>query len=59
MLARTTLRARRIATPAVQARLFSSEDKKDGGAEWGLKYDDECLKFEQEWKEIADKVDAE
>lgn len=59
MLARTTLRARRIVTPATQARLFSSEDKKDGGAEWGLKYDDECLKFEQEWKEIADKVDAE
>ena len=27
--------------------------------EWGIKYDDECLKFEKEWKEIADKVTAE
>ena len=21
--------------------------------EWGIKYDDECLKFEKEWQEIA------
>ena len=24
--------------------------------EWGIKYDDECLKFEKEWQEIAEKV---
>ena len=40
-------------------RLFSADASKDGGAEWGIKYDDECLKFEKEWKEIADKVEEE
>ncbi len=24
-----------------------------GREEWGIKYDDECLKFEKEWQEIA------
>lgn len=24
--------------------------------EWGIKYDDECLKFEKEWEMIASKV---
>ena len=32
-----------------QIRYFSANDK-DGGAEWGIKYNDECLKFEKEWK---------
>ena len=27
--------------------------------EWGIKYTDECFKFEKEWKAIADKIDAE
>jgi len=27
--------------------------------EWGIKYDDECLKFEKEWKIIADQVEKE
>ena len=27
--------------------------------EWGVKYDDECLAFGKEWKEIADKVETE
>ena len=44
-------------------RNFSSkpteEELSAGRAEWGIKYDDECLKFEKEWKEIADKVEAE
>ena len=40
-------------------RLFSADASKDCGAEWGIKYDDECLKFEKEWKEIADKVEEE
>ena len=45
-----------------QAKNFSSETKEKsiiGQGEWGIQYDDECLKFEQEWKEIADKVEAE
>lgn len=58
MLARTTFRVRRAVTPA-SVRLFSADDKANSGAEWGIKYDDECLKFEQEWKEIADKVEDE
>jgi len=36
-----------------------SSTKVIGDSEWGIKYDDECLKFEQEWKIIADKVEAE
>ena len=28
-------------------------------AEWGIKYNDECLKFEKEWKIISDKIEAE
>ena len=27
--------------------------------EWGIKYDDECLKFEKEWEVIAKKVQDE
>ena len=27
--------------------------------EWGIKYDDECLKFEKEWQEIAEAVEKE
>ena len=34
-------------------------EKAKGQAEWGIKYDDECLKFEKEWKVIADKIEAE
>ena len=30
-----------------------------GQEEWGIKYDDECLKFEKEWKEIAERVQQE
>ena len=45
------------ATFACQVRLFSTKEK--GEAEWGIKYNDECLKFEKEWKQIADKIQAE
>ena len=38
-------------------RLFAADNNK--AAEWGIKYDDECLKFEKEWKQIADKVETE
>ena len=35
------------------------EEIEKGRQEWGIKYDDECLKFEKEWKEIADRVENE
>ena len=43
----------------VQIVRFFSADAKTGAAEWGIKYDDECLKFEKEWKKIADKVEKD
>ena len=30
-----------------------------GRAEWGIKYDDECLKFEKEWQSIAEAIEKE
>ena len=36
---------------------ISKEEYEKGRAEWGLKYDDECLKFEKEWEMIAKAVD--
>ena len=58
MLARQAFR--RCTQYTVAIRSFSAGDSKsEGGAEWGIKFDDECLKFEKEWKEIADKVEAE
>ncbi len=40
-------------------RFFSKEKSTIGDGEWGIKYDDECLKFEKEWKTIAEKVEHE
>ena len=31
-------------------------EKEAARSEWGVKYDDECLKFEKEWELIARKV---
>lgn len=31
-------------------------EKEKGRQEWGIKYDDECLKFEKEWELIAKSV---
>lgn len=31
-------------------------EKEKGRHEWGLKYNDECLKFEKEWEIIAKSV---
>ena len=28
-------------------------------SEWGIKYDDECLKFEKEWQTIAEAIEKE
>ena len=45
------------ATPEVAEP--SKEDLEAGRHEWGLKYDDECFKFEKEWEIIAKKVQDE
>jgi hypothetical protein len=37
----------------------TKEDLEAGRVEWGLKYDDECFKFEKEWEIIAKKVQDE
>ena len=34
----------------------TEEELAAGQAEWGVKYDDECLKFEKEWETIAKAV---
>ena len=31
----------------------TQEEIEKGRQEWGIKYDDECLKFEKEWKELV------
>ena len=41
---------------ATQSRMFAADDSK--GGEWGIKYNDECLKFEKEWKQIADQIES-
>ena len=38
---------------------FTKEEIEKGRAEWGIKYSDEALKFEKEWKLIADKIEKE
>jgi hypothetical protein len=35
--------------PVAAAPEFTPEEYKKGQEEWGIKYDDECLKFEKEW----------
>ena len=37
----------------------TKEEVEAGRVEWGIKYDDECLKFEKEWELIAQKVQDE
>ena len=62
MLARRVIRGRLFWSQSVKA--FSTEkptqEEVDAGrAEWGIKYDDECLKFEKEWKTISERVQKE
>jgi hypothetical protein len=38
---------------------YSEKEKGKYRDAWGLKYDDECLKFEKEWEMISEKVNAE
>lgn len=68
-------RAVQIFRQPAQCRMFSAEDapqdekasvpeptqaEKDAHKhEWGIKYNDECLKFEKEWELIASKVENE
>lgn len=57
MLARQVNRIVFARSSLTSVRCFSADEK--AGAEWGVKYDDECLKFEKEWEEIAGKVESE
>ena len=43
--------SRRNAAPAEEEKKAEEPAAKStiGDGEWGIKYDDECLKFEQEW----------
>ena len=41
---------------SAQVRYFSD---KSAAGEWGIKYNDECLKFEKEWKEISEKIEGQ
>ena len=65
--------ARSCTTVQPPQRMLFSADEGDGKAaaeptaaeieanrqEWGIKYDDECLKFEKEWQVIAEAVEKE
>ena len=42
-----------------QDATFSESEKEANRQEWGIKYDDECLKFEKEWQAIAEAVEKE
>ena len=37
----------------------TQEEIAAGREQWGVQYDDECLKFEKEWQMIAEKVEQE
>lgn len=37
----------------------TKEEIEANRAEWGIKYNDECLKFEKEWEIIAQRVQDE
>ena len=58
MLARQVvkrLNANVLRVSAAQSKYFSADNSK---SEWGIKYNDECLKFEKEWKEISEKIEG-
>lgn len=54
MSARSMLSVRWFSATEIPAA--TEKELEAGRAEWGLKYDDECLKFEKEWKIVADRV---
>ena len=37
----------------------TQEELEKGRVEWGIKYNDECLKFEKEWEIIAKAVEEQ
>lgn len=58
----------RAATSMIKTvRMFSAEGASQPSqqeidanrAEWGIKYNDECLKFEKEWQILAEQVERE
>ena len=44
-------------TDAAEVPAPTKEEIEAGRAEWGIKYNDECLKFEKEWEIIAKAVE--
>ena len=47
------------AEKAEEAAAPTQAEIEKGREEWGIKYDDECLKFEKEWQVISDAVEKE
>ncbi len=47
------------AAPAKNEDNPSEEELQNAREEWGFKFDDECFKFEKEWKTIAEAVERE
>ena len=47
--------------PAEEAKTEapSAAEIEAGRQEWGIQYNDECLKFEKEWTAIAEKIEAD
>lgn len=49
-----------VETPVKEeAAAPTQQEMEQGRHEWGIKYDDECLKFEKEWQMIAEQVENE
>ena len=40
-------------------REFTQEEIEAGKEQWGIKYNDECLKFEQEWTKISQEIEKD
>ncbi len=55
MLARQVVKRQGVLRAAT-VHFFSTDNSK---SEWGIKYNDDCLKFEKEWKKIADKIEGQ
>ena len=45
--------------PEGEHREFTPEELEKGRQQWGIQYDDECLKFEKEWEKIAAQVEKD
>jgi hypothetical protein len=46
--------ADQVAQPAAAAAEPTAAEIEANRSEWGIKYDDECLKFEKDWQALAE-----